>query len=270
MDTSDDLNLDAREVYRAMETALGFKGERRVLEEIYSTIDCDDSGVVGIDDFNAWVHQRETKKMIAQHNAERVSFHAATAAAKDDQEQWDVDRLRWELTNIMQTNGVEPADLLKTWDKSGDGQISRKEMLMEMKALVNDYEVWYSTIRRSVKESFDVMNTDEADTKEATISILEFAKWLNVKIAPARLHKIVRRFSIMPPQQVLLLKRADELKRQMVLAEERAQGARQALSEFEATPPKTTRSGAGSTRMSVTCRATTSSRERHMRADRMR
>ena len=103
-----------------------------------------------------------------------------------DSDEWSVERLKHELNRLLSVAGIQLLDLVREWDQSGDGQISRKEMLMHMKRIVNNEAIWYSKVRPAVKEAFDEINTDEPYGRNATISLVEFCKWLDPPVETRR------------------------------------------------------------------------------------
>ena len=64
--------------------------------------------------------------------------------------------LRIEIQRCLKAYGYHPADLVRRWDKDGDGSISRHELLIAMKPLVgDDIPLWDSAIRGCVAAVFE-------------------------------------------------------------------------------------------------------------------
>jgi hypothetical protein len=73
-----------------------------------------------------------------------------------DQIVWDVDTLRFLLQRMMARFGVGPADLIRAWDTSGDGQLDRHELFGHIRKLLRHVseEVWSAEIQPVLEAAF--------------------------------------------------------------------------------------------------------------------
>lgn len=151
---------------------LGFKGSTHLLFEIWDAIDGDGSGKITYDELNSWMRGGSSDS-----GARRRAIHDLTfegAADDDDDEQWDAQRLRKELSKVFRRGGVSAADAIREWDQSGDARVGKREFLRNLKAMLNDDALWYSKVRGAATEAFLLIDSGG----DGELSIDELCKWL--------------------------------------------------------------------------------------------
>mgnify|MGYP002794546408 CR=1 FL=1 len=55
--------------------------------------------------------------------------------------------VRLELRSMLERAGLAPADLFRAWDRKRDNSLSKREFLNMVKNLVDNADLWYSTVR---------------------------------------------------------------------------------------------------------------------------
>ena len=125
------------------------------------------SGVIGVRDLHEWLSGRESKPrwqrtrdlfIDLDRNLDRnldveqpgtggevggkVSSHGASQARM-----WTAERLRLSIQAALMDAHLTPLDLLREWDKGADHTLSKREVLVMMKSLVNSREIWEAQIR---------------------------------------------------------------------------------------------------------------------------
>ena len=165
MDIDGDQTLTQTELVNAFTQTLGFDGLPVVVYQIFDQLDADSSGKIGFNELEAWVNG---KKLEAEWRSE-------TFRKKDENHEWDELRLRKEILTILNKEGMDVGELVKSWDPSGDGTLSRRELLMNMKKYV-DEELWYASVRTAVMQAYALIDTAD----DGSVSIDELMQWLHL------------------------------------------------------------------------------------------
>ena len=71
---------------------------------------------------------------------------------------WGEARLHRELKAELEAGGLLATDLVRAW-AGGDNALSKKEFLMNMKALINDEKMWDYVVKDAVVDAFDTIDT---------------------------------------------------------------------------------------------------------------
>ena len=74
----------------------------------------------------------------------------------------------------MLAAGLSPIELMRSWDSSQDGILSKREFLHMMKIIVDDEVVWYNCVRETVLSTFKQITKDG----DRYIDIVELQGWL--------------------------------------------------------------------------------------------
>ena len=115
-----------------MVRVLGFRGNVKVLHDIFSLLDDDATGALTFDELLNWVQGRA---MTGSRRANAVAQLALHIRPEDPP--WDADRLRTRLRALVGDSGVEIIDLLETFDSDGSGLLRKREWLYHFKRLLN-------------------------------------------------------------------------------------------------------------------------------------
>jgi len=183
-DVNEDFSVSYGEFLNLMEDVIGFRGARAVLNDVWLELDDDDSGVVSFEELDGWIFGRPVGP---SKRLEAVRELSLRGRVREGDAPWSVHRLRDEVRAMIEEADVRANDLLDAWDVDGDHRLRKREWLMHFKKLVDDEDVWYSTVRCAVDEAFehlDAMDPDKARPKQ--ISIAELGKWLSVKKTAAK------------------------------------------------------------------------------------
>ena len=173
IDTSDDCEITYAEFMSGMRGMLGFTGPERILDQIWASVDDDNSGAVDFEEINLWFHGRS----LGQKARENAARHMTLAPrVLEIQTPWDVDTLRAELRGLVEGAGIEAIDLLKVW-AGVDSVMSKGEWLKQWKKLcgVGHSLQWYDMVRDAVTEAFELMDRDHG----GDVTIEELAKFLH-------------------------------------------------------------------------------------------
>lgn len=201
MDTDKNNQLSKEEFFGAFRDVLGFEGPTRIMREIFNAIDSSADGVIGFEEFNAWLRGRRTMVLERRLAAKSLTFHELLADGDDVE--WDEPRLRFEIAKLISDSGTHPTDVFQRYDLDGDGTLSKKEFLMGMKTLVVDpadprsSDVWYEVVRSSVTDAFHLIIEREHERQqelkskgialaikpagEVSFDYVQFISWLDPK-----------------------------------------------------------------------------------------
>ena len=109
---------------------IGFEGDSELIFRLFADCDTDQSGIIGIDELYAFMNGRHT-------NTTRARELTLRRMGEDDDYytklEWSPTVLRGELQRLLMQFGFVPLDLLRAWDKSGDGKFTGKEFKVMMK-----------------------------------------------------------------------------------------------------------------------------------------
>ena len=100
---------------------IGFEGDSELIFRLFADCDTDQSGIIGIDELYAFMNGRHT-------NTTRARELTLRRMGEDDDYytklEWSPTVLRGELQRLLMQFGFVPLDLLRAWDKSGDGKFT--------------------------------------------------------------------------------------------------------------------------------------------------
>ena len=90
---------------------------------------------------------------------------------------WDEARVRRQLVSILRKDGErELESVFHDWDASGNGTISRLELMRKVRRHVPKEREWYSGVRAAVAEAFHRVDV----SGEGSISLEKLCNWLEV------------------------------------------------------------------------------------------
>ena len=95
------------------------------LEEIWGALDEDSSGRVTFEECQAWLERKVTNQSL-KRNLKNARTCSNINELLQQQDEWSVELLKIEINQIIQTVGMQPDDLVKAWDKNGDGQARQR------------------------------------------------------------------------------------------------------------------------------------------------
>lgn len=62
--------------------------------------------------------------------------------------------VRLELRSMLERADLSPADLFRAWDRKRDNSLSKREFLNMVKNLVDNTDLWYSTVRAVAEDVY--------------------------------------------------------------------------------------------------------------------
>lgn len=163
----------------------GYAGPLELIPAIFGQVETDGSDVIGISELHAWINAPSSTVFTDRLNAARkcsikdcrvdglVGLHAILGG-----EACTAEVLQTELQTMLVRLDVTPLDLVRAWDKNGDGQLSFKEFLVMIKRLVhpegiNELDLWDLDLRSLVQTIFD-----QIAGADKTIDLIEVQRWL--------------------------------------------------------------------------------------------
>lgn len=154
--TSDNL-VDDMEFVRAMRERCGFRGSMQTLLAVFASLDTDNSGSVGFDELFEFC--RGKRHSLDERNRKSRAMRLRPpprATFTLDEIMWDGETLRLLLQQMLVTHGVSVAELMQAWDRNGDGRLSRREFLEEVRVYFQDLhpDLWESEVRQVAEEAF--------------------------------------------------------------------------------------------------------------------
>ena len=151
---------------KSIQSGFGYKGAPEVLDETFQEMDDDECGEVTFAEFVNWINGNPQRRKIARS----LSLRHRTA----DITEWTEDVLRDELQGILIDANASTLDLVSVYDKSDDGELSKKEFLAMMKTIIGDADHWEES---NIKEvSIDVFK--KLSGEDAQLDIEELERWM--------------------------------------------------------------------------------------------
>ena len=115
---------------------------------------------------------------------------------------WNVDSLRFLLQQSLKRGNVNVTDLMKAWNSSQDGQLSRREFLLKMQAFFkeDDAQLWETDVKSIALDAFNEMD-DGGDVQDrGSVDLQEMERWLRVPTGP-KVIRLKRRKRLSPSPQ---------------------------------------------------------------------
>ena len=163
--------------FKAFKYAAGFKGEAKVLLEIFDSMDEDRSGAIGLTELHRWMNNIIGRKTLAR--SLRLRDRGRHGTSLEDLE-WTPNVLREQIQLMLMHARLAPLDLIRSWDLGGadgshDMAFSRREFLSMLKRMVDDLDLWdWAGVRDIVVQTFELLSGSNK-----SIDVVEFERWLN-------------------------------------------------------------------------------------------
>ena len=111
---------------RTIKEELGYVADESLLRETFHQIEVDRSGLISMSELRDWLAGRAVQRNNADVVAllEGVPEHVATLESLE----WSSDALRRAMQEMCLRHGFSPLDLMRAYDRSHDGQFSRREV----------------------------------------------------------------------------------------------------------------------------------------------
>ena len=158
---------------QVMTDQLGFKGEPDVLYEIWDAIDVDGGGRISFYELSMWLDGQIGRSSYAKSTEQ--STKESKSPKKDRGSMSRQERARAEILPILSRGGLQPTSVVNGWDETGNGLVSQARFWRNMKKLIGDETLWYTTIRSAVSEAFHAINVG----LDGMVDIGAFCNWLD-------------------------------------------------------------------------------------------
>ena len=78
------------------------------------------------------------------------------------------------MKKLLKSRGLRSTDLMRAWDNTADGRLTRPEFLRNMKVFVDDEDLWYGEMKDVARSTFARIDT----SNDGYVTILELQRWL--------------------------------------------------------------------------------------------
>lgn len=168
--------LRCKQWSRAVKEVFGHKDTHDILEETFVAIDADNSGVVTFEEFLDWLANKLAPAQRLQKPIMRKQTVGSGILLDDDgaEIKWNPTVLRKSMQKALLDEHMSPLDLMDMFDKSEDGELSKKEFVVMIKKLMDDDEAWIvSNIKEAAIDVFLLICQDDD-----SVDVEEFTGWL--------------------------------------------------------------------------------------------
>ena len=158
-------------------------GLLETVERIFDSIDEDDQGTIGFDEFFQFIRGRRHSLDPRHKQVNDVSLSVPPGARyKLEQLVWDSDTIRTLLVRSMERNYVGPVDIIRRWDQNGDRDIDEAEFVERIHLMIgrSHEALWKREIERVTHETFNKVARKPRDSKVVMLKldVTELEVWL--------------------------------------------------------------------------------------------
>ncbi len=182
-DADTELQIDDVEFTSAMRNKLGYRGPAHVLYQVFASMDLDHSGKIGFDELFEFVRGRRhcLDKRTRRVRAMKLEPPPGSDYTLDNI-QWTVPTLRYLLQQMLKNCNLSVTDLIRAWDLSHDGTLSRGEFLQSVQAFFkkSDARVWSDEVREIAIQAFEEIDSKRECGTQGLIDIEEMSRWLQL------------------------------------------------------------------------------------------
>eukprot|EP00900_Chrysochromulina_parva_P020408 jgi/Chrpa1/2/Chrysochromulina_OHIO_Genome00000045-RA len=185
--------IDEMEFQTTLKTLFKCHAKPWELDAVFESIDLDRSGSIGFDELFEFVrgrrHAHDRRSLVVRRLSLQPPPGAAWALGDIE---WDVETFRSLLRQNFKVHDVKVADVIKAWDRSGDGQLSESEYLHHMElffmsssaaASMALRQLWQQEVRSVALSAFHVVAAIDRNGREEgsndEVSVLELERWLS-------------------------------------------------------------------------------------------
>ena len=240
-DAGNEMLIDDVEFSSAMRDKFGYKGPSHALSQLFAFLDTDHGGAIGFDELVSdqrfifcsessaslrsctSAHARRLAPMlflpVARPQFEFIRGRRCSLDARNKRITlrlepppgavytlrdilWNVDSLRFLLQQSLKRGNVKVTDLMKAWDSSQDGQLSRREFLLKIQTFFkeDDAQLWETDVKSVALDAFNEMD-DGGDVQDrGSVDLQEMERWLRVPTGP-KVIRLKRRKRLSPSPQ---------------------------------------------------------------------
>lgn len=186
--------IDEMEFQKTLKTLFKCHAKPWELDAVFESIDLDRSGSIGFDELFEFVrgrrHAHDRRSLVVRRLSLQPPPGAAWALGDIE---WDVETFRSLLRQNFKAHDVKIADVIKAWDRTGDGQLSESEYLHHMElffmsssssaASMALRQLWQQEVRSVALSAFHVVAAIDPNGHEEgsnyEVSVLELERWLS-------------------------------------------------------------------------------------------
>jgi len=188
-DADGKLLIDDMEFLKAMRTKFGFKGPSWVINEVFESLDTDQSGLIGFDELFEFIRGRPHSLDNRRKRGRRATLEPPAGMSMDTI-LWTGETLRLLIVDMLSRCGMGANDLFRAWDKDGNRILTREEWNQTMHEWFfcsHHPDLWKNDIAGISDRSFTVVASLKGPELKAAptardgklVDIVRFAKWLN-------------------------------------------------------------------------------------------
>ena len=188
--------MDVVEFQKTMTGSLGFKGDHKVLKEIFKEMDSDRSGEVGFDEIFEFINgRRHPLDPRTRKSREDWSLHPPVGVMSLSELVWELDTLRVLIADVIARGGHGPADLLRLWkcEKGLNKEMwiaKVQETFFSATEELND--LWESEAKAVAADAFIVIErTQKGENFLRRINVIHLERWLALKPTAADMNDAI-------------------------------------------------------------------------------
>lgn len=124
------VTIDQMEFLQAMRTHFGYRGRLDVVDQLFSSLDTDGSGVIGFDELYEFIRgKRHSLDKRSKRIRDMTLEPPPNAGYALEDIAWDEAALQLCLHKMMMRHGVSSYDVIRAWDKNGNRELEESEFL---------------------------------------------------------------------------------------------------------------------------------------------
>ncbi|KOO25580.1 calcium-dependent protein kinase 17-like protein [Chrysochromulina tobinii] len=183
-DATNEYIIDDMEFTKAMRTRFGFKGTKKLLDNVFKAIANGRRAGIGFDEFYEFVRGKKHSfdRRLKLTDDMRLLPPPGTTL---DSLVWDVNTLLVLMQQMMARCNIGPMDIMRAWDVDENRQLSKPEFFGHVEALLDgaSRDLWASEVAKVAKQAYEHVaalgsGRSSADPRKQ-IDIVQLERWLN-------------------------------------------------------------------------------------------
>lgn len=181
-----DLQIDDMEFYTAIRDRCGFRGPVHIVKQLFRSLDTDRSGTIGFDELFEFVRGHRHCLDARNKKMRELRLEPPPGVALNDV-LWEVDTLRLLMQQMLKRAGHGILDLIRSWDQSGDQQISLNEFVDEIRNFFRDVKpktIWELEVDPVVRQTFrevdgSIKRSGISARRDGKLDMIELQAWFS-------------------------------------------------------------------------------------------
>ena len=183
-DATNEYIIDDMEFTKAMRTRFGFKGTKKLLDNVFKAIANGRRAGIGFDEFYEFVRGKKHSfdRRLKLTDDMRLLPPPGTTL---DSLVWDVNTLLVLMQQMMARCNMGPMDIMRAWDVDENRQLSKPEFFGHVEALLDgsSRDLWSNEVALVAKQAYEHVaalgsGRSSADPRKQ-IDIVQLERWLN-------------------------------------------------------------------------------------------